>query len=53
MMYLNASQAELIGFVAAFCTTAAFVSQLLSLSILVLKLRYDRRTLEKEARVEV
>jgi MtN3 and saliva related transmembrane protein len=99
MTHLGERQVELIGFVAAFCTTMAFVPQLLrvvklrsareislgtfllfsigvalwllyglytgskpviasnlvtlalSLSILVLKLRYDRRALEEEAGV--
>jgi MtN3 and saliva related transmembrane protein len=99
MTHLGMRQVELIGFVAAFCTTTAFVPQLLrvvklrsareislgtfllfsvgvalwllygiytnskpviasnvvtlalSVSILVLKLRYDRRAFEKEAEV--
>jgi MtN3 and saliva related transmembrane protein len=99
MTHLGAREVELIGFVAAFCTTMAFVPQLLrvvklrsardislgtfllfslgvalwlmygiytgskpviasnlitlvlSVSILVLKLRYDRRAFEKEAGV--
>jgi MtN3 and saliva related transmembrane protein len=99
MTHLSEHHVELIGFVAAFCTTTAFVPQLLrvvklrsardislgtfllfsvgvgmwqlygiytgskpviasnlvtlvlSLSILVSKLRYDRRALEKEAGV--
>jgi len=97
MTHLSGREVELVGFVAAFCTTAAFVPQLLrvmklksardislgtfllfsvgvalwlfygiytgskpvivsnlvtlalSVSILVLKLRYDRRTFAKEA----
>ena len=101
MTHLHASQVELIGFVAAFCTTTAFVPQLLrvvklrsareismgtfllfsigvalwllfgiytkskpviasnavtlalSVSILVLKQRYDRRAFEKETKVNV
>jgi MtN3 and saliva related transmembrane protein len=99
MTHLGTREVELIGFVAAFCTTMAFVPQLLrvvklksareislgtfllfsvgvtlwllygiytkskpviasnvvtlalSVSILVLKLRYDRRAFEKEAGV--
>jgi MtN3 and saliva related transmembrane protein len=99
MTHLNGREVELVGFVAAFCTTAAFVPQLLrvmklksardislgtfllfsvgvalwlfygiytgskpviasnvvtlalSLSILVLKVRYDRRAFEKEAEI--
>jgi MtN3 and saliva related transmembrane protein len=97
MTHLNGREVELVGFVAAFCTTAAFVPQLLrvmklksareislgtfllfsvgvalwlfygiytgskpviasnvvtlvlSVSILLLKLRYDRRRFQKEA----
>lgn len=99
MTHLNGREVDLVGFVAAFCTTAAFVPQLLrvmklksardislgtfllfsvgvalwlfygiytvskpviasnvvtlalSVSILVLKLRYDRRAFAKEAEV--
>jgi MtN3 and saliva related transmembrane protein len=101
MTHLNASQVDLIEFVAAFCTTTAFVPQLLrvvklrsareislgtfllfstgvalwllygmytkskpviasnaatltlSVSILVLKLHYDGRAVEKETKVNV
>jgi len=42
MTYSGTRQVELIGFVAAFCTTMAFVPQLL---------HYDRRAFDEEAGV--